>query len=64
MVSKGYSIALENQKTLPHRREYSIYDKRLLTLLYALTKILNFWMGNAFQEEVDLHILQSFIRQY
>ena len=44
---------------LLHMRNISKYDKRLLTLLHALEKIWKFWMGNTFQDEVDLHILQS-----
>ena len=46
---------------LPHMRKVSEYDKRLLTLLYALAKLWKFWMGNTFQEEVDLHVLQYFL---
>ena len=44
-------------------RHISEYDKRLLTLLYALAKLWEFWMGNTFQEEVDLHVLQSCLGQ-
>ena len=44
---------------LQHIRNISEYDKRLFTLLHAMEKQWNFSMGNAFQEEVDLHVLQS-----
>ena len=64
MVSKGYSNALEQQMILPHMRKVYEYGKRLLTLLYALTKLWNFWMGNTFQEDVDLHVLQSCLGKY
>ena len=63
MVSKVYSIALEQQMILPHTRKISEYDKMLLTLLYASAKLWKFWMGNTFQEEVDLHVLQSCLGQ-
>ena len=59
MGSKGYSIFLGQQMMLPHMRHISEYDKRLLTPLHALEKLWKFWMGNTFQEEVDLHVLQS-----
>ena len=48
---------------LPHMRKISEYDKKLLTLLHALAKLCKFWMGNNFQEEVDLHVFQSFLGQ-
>ena len=44
-------------------RHISKYDKRLLTLFLALEKLWKFWMGNTFQEEVDLHVLQSCLGQ-
>ena len=43
---------------LPHMRNFPEYDKRLLTLLHALAKLWKFGMGNTFQDEVDLHVLQ------
>ena len=63
MVLKGYSIALEQQMILPHMRNISKYDKRLITLLHALDKLWKFWRRDSFQEEVDFHVLQYCLGQ-
>ena len=47
MVSKDHSKALEKKMILPLMRKIYEYDKRLLTLFYALAKLWKFWMGNA-----------------
>ena len=48
---------------LPHIKNIFEYDKRLLTLLYALAKLWKFWRRDTFHELVELYVLQSCLGQ-
>ena len=38
LMQGGHAIAFESRKLLPHERLYSIYDKKILTIMHALAK--------------------------
>ena len=48
MVQGDHSMALENQKILPHREEYSTYGRGWWPLMHTLAKLRKFWMGDNF----------------
>ena len=63
MVSKGHSIALEQQKILQYIMKISEYDKKVFPFLYAGAKLWEFWRRRTFQKGDDSPKLQSCLEQ-
>ena len=61
LMQGGHPIAFESRKLLPHKRFYSIYDKEMLAIMYALAKFLKYLVGNRFRVRTDHNSLGFFV---
>jgi hypothetical protein len=58
LIQNDHPIALESQKIQEYERNYSIYDKEMLSIMHALTKFQQYLVGNRFKVKSDHNILR------
>ena len=58
MVQGDHSMALENQRILPHRKEYSPFCREWWPLMHALARLRRFWISDSFLWKTSLQKLQ------
>jgi len=63
LMQGGHPITFESWKLLPHERLYSIYDKEMLAIMYALAKYRHYLVGNRFRVRTDHNSLKFFLEQ-
>ena len=62
-MQNHHPIAFESRKLKNYESHYSIYDKEMLAILYALTKFRHYLVGSKFKIKTDLNSLKYFLEQ-
>jgi hypothetical protein len=57
----GHPIVFETMKLSQPERLYSIYDKEMLAIMHALTKLRQYLVGNKFMVKIDHNNLKYFL---
>jgi hypothetical protein len=63
LMQGGHPIVFESRKFSQPERLYSIYDKEMLAIIYALTKFRQYLVGNKFVVKTDHNSLKYFLEQ-
>jgi hypothetical protein len=63
LMQGGHPIVFESQKLSQLERLYSIYDKEMLEIMHALTKLKQYLVGNKFVVKTDHNSLKYFLEQ-
>ena len=58
-----HPIAFESRKFQPHEKLYSIYNKEMLAIMYALAKFWQYLVGNKSVVKTDHNSLRHFLTQ-
>lgn len=59
----GHPISFERQDVLPYELSYFIYQKEMLSMIHALAKFWQYFLGNGFQVKTDHNTLCHFMGQ-
>jgi hypothetical protein len=54
----NHPIAFERQKLREYERNYSIYEKEMLSIMHALEKFMKYLAGNRFKVKTDHNSLR------
>jgi len=63
LMQNHHSIAFESRKLKDYERHYFIYDKEMLAILHALTKLRQYLVGSRFKIKTDHNSLKYFLEQ-
>jgi hypothetical protein len=63
LMQGGHPIVFGSRKLSDLERLYSIYDKEMLAIMYALTKFRQYLVGNKFVVKTDHNSLKYFLEQ-
>jgi hypothetical protein len=63
LMQGGHPIVFERQNLSQPKRFYSIYDKEMLAIMHALTKLRKYLVGRKFMVKTDHNSLKYFLEQ-
>jgi hypothetical protein len=63
LMQGGHPIVFESWNLIQPNRLYSIYDKEMLAIMNALTKVRQYLVGNKFVVKTDHNNLKYFLEQ-